>query len=154
MASIRRWGVVAGGAVAGVLLVCGGLAIGYFVLMPELAQLPADAGPPGLVTPLLAQFLAGFVVVWVYVGFRPRFGAGRRSVVAASAAVWFVRSAAVVSYSALSPLFSPLTVALVVVWSLIELTAACFAGASVYRRHSAAVTRKRGSRVDVDVVPG
>ena len=148
MASIRRWGIVAGGAVAGVILVATGLAIGRFVLMPELALLPPESGSPGVVPPLVFQFATGFVVVWVYVGFRPRFGAGRRSMVAASAAVWLARSAAILTFTTLYGVLSSLTISLLVVLSLIELTVACFAGAEIYRRHSAAITRRRGRQVD------
>jgi hypothetical protein len=92
------------------------------------------------------------VLVWVYVGFRPRFGAGSRAIAAATGAVWFASSSGLVAAAVLFPILPPLTVALVVVWGLIELTLACITGAALYRRHVARVTRKRGRSVPASLM--
>lgn len=148
MASIRRTGLLGGGLVAGAVLVASGLALGRLVLLPELAPSAAERAAIDVLTPLAARFALGFVLVWVYVGFRPRFGAGRRASILAAISVWSVAAVVVVSLAALRPLLSGLTVGLVVVWMLIELTAASFAGAAVYRRAVAASTRRRGRKLD------
>lgn len=151
MASIKRWGVVAGGALAGLVLVVSGFGLGLLLDLPGLGGRLVEGYVPQLLLPLLLRFLTGFVVVWVYVGFRPRFGAGRRSVHAAALAVWAPASAVVISVAALVPLLAPLSVALVVVWGLIELAVASQLGAAVYRRRVAASTRRRGRNVDAMV---
>jgi len=143
MASIKRWGVAAAGAVAGGVLVVSGTFLAMLAGLPGVAG-AVEGHTPDLVTPLLLRFGVGFVLVWVYVGFRPRFGVGSRAVVAATTAVWLASSSGVVAAAALFPILPPLTVALVVVWGLIELALACVVGAAIYRRHVAAVTRKRG----------
>lgn len=143
MASIKRGGVAAGGAAAGVLLVGSGVALARLIGLPDLVG-AVEGHTPDLLTPLILRFGIGFVLVWVYVGFRPRFGAGRRAIVGATAAVWIASASGVVAAAALFPILSPLTVALIVVWSLIELSVACWVGAALYRRHVAAITRKRG----------
>lgn len=149
MASIKRRGVVTGGLVAGLVLMLTGAAVGRFVLLPELSGGFPEGHVPDTVTPLALRFLVGFVLVWVYVGFRPRFGAGSRAVLGAVAVVWAIGSATVVSAVALLGVLAPLTTALVVVAMLIELLAAGFAGAAVYRRHAARSTRRRGRTLDV-----
>lgn len=146
MASIKRRGLAAAGAAAGVVLVAGGAALAYLIDLPGLATV-VEGHTPDLVTPLALRFVLGFVLVWVYVGFRPRFGGGRRAIVASTAAVWLATSSGVVAAAALFPILPPLTVALVVVWGVIELALACMVGAALYRRHVAAVTRRRGRSV-------
>lgn len=146
MASIKRRGVAAAGAAAGAVLVAGGTALAYLVDLPGLAG-SVEGHTPDLVTPLALRFVLGYVVVWVYVGFRPRFGSGNRAIAASTAAVWLASSSGVVAAAALFPILPPLTVALVVVVGLIELVLACAVGAAIYRRHVAAVTRKRGRSV-------
>jgi len=149
MASIKRRGVVTGGLVAGLVLALTGAAVGRFVLLPELSGGFPEGHVPDTVTPLVLRLLVGFVLVWVYVGFRPRFGAGSRAVLGAVAAVWAIGSATLVSAVALLGVLAPLTTALVVVAMLIELLVAGFAGAAVYRRHAARSTRRRGRPLDV-----
>ena len=148
MAGIRRSGIAGGGLVAGAVLAASGFVLGRFILIPELAPNAVDRAAVDVLTPLLARLALGFVVVWVYVGFRPRFGAGRRAAILAAISGWAVSAVVVVSMAALRPLMSGLTVGLVVVWTLIELTAASFAGAAVYRRAVAVNTRRRGRRLD------
>lgn len=146
MASIKRRGVATAGAVAGVVLVAGGIALAYLIGLPGLAG-AIEGHTPDIVTPLVVRFVLGFVVVWVYVGFRPRFGGGSRAIAAATASVWLAASSGIVAAAALFAIMPPLTVALAVVWGLIELTLACAVGAALYRRHVAAVTSKRGRSV-------
>lgn len=149
MASINRWGVIMGGAVAGSLLALTGAALGRFVLLPELSVGFPQGFVPDIATPLALHIGVGFVLIWVYVGFRPRFGVGRRAVLGAVAAVWTVGSATLVSAVALLGVLSPLTTALVVVSMLIELLIAGFAGATVYRGLAARRARRRGRSLDV-----
>ncbi len=146
MASIKRRGVAAAGAGAGVVLVAGGVVLAYLIDLPGLATV-VEGHTPDLVTPLALRFVLGFVLAWVYVGFRPRFGGGSRAIAASTAAVWLAASSGVVAAAALFPILPPLTVALVVVWGLIELALACAVGAALYRRHVAALTRRRGRSV-------
>lgn len=146
MASIKRRGVAGAGAAAGVVLMAGGTALAYLIDLPGLAG-GVEGHTPDLVTPLALRLVLGFVLVWVYVGFRPRFGGGSGAIAASTAAVWLASSSGVVAAAALFHFLPPLTVALVVVWGLIELALACAVGAALYRRHVAALTRKRGRSV-------
>lgn len=148
MASIRRWGVFRGGVVAGLILALFGLGLGTFVLLPELSTGIPEGYVPDTVTPLLLRFLVGFALVWTYVGFRPRFGAGRRAVLAAATVTWAFGAATFLSAVALLGVLSPLTSALVVVSMLIDSLIAGFAGAAVYRRHGGRRTRRRGRSLD------
>jgi hypothetical protein len=150
MASIKRRGVVVGGIAAGMLLVVSGVLLGELIGLPRMAG-AVEGHTPDLATPLLLRFGIGFVLVWVYVGFRPRFGTGSRAIAAATAAVWIASSSGVVAAAALFPILPWLTVALVVVWALIELTIACAAGAALYRRHVAALARRRGRGVEASL---
>ena len=146
MASIKRGGVAAAGIVAAIVLIGGALSLSRLLGLSELVG-GFEGHTPDLVAPLATRVFVGFALVWVYVGFRPRFGGGSRAVAGATAVVWVAHSGAVISLAALFPVLSPLTVALIVVWSLIELTVACMAGAAVYRRRVAATTRRRGRGV-------
>jgi len=146
MTSIKRGGVAAAGIVAAIVLVGGALSLSWLIGLPELAG-GSEGHTPDLVAPLATRVVVGFALVWVYVGFRPRFGGGSRAIAGATAVVWVAHSGAVISLAALFPVLPPLTVALIVVWSLIELTVACMAGAAVYRRSVAATTRSRGRGV-------
>jgi uncharacterized membrane protein len=148
MASIKRWGVFAGGAVAGLILTLSGLGLGTFVVLPELSAGFPEGYVPDTLTPLLLRFLVGLALVWTYVGFRPRFGAGRRAILAAVTVTWTLSTATFLSAVAILGVLSPLTNALVVVSMLIELLIAGFAGAAVYRRHAARSTRRRGRSLD------
>lgn len=124
----------------------GGAVLAYLIDLPGLAG-AVEGHTPDLVTPLALRFVLGFVLVWVYVGFRPRFGGGSRAIAASAAAVWLAAASGVVAAAALFPILPPLTVALVVVWGLIELALACAIGAGLYRRHVAGVARRRGRSV-------
>lgn len=146
MASIKRRGVAAAGAAAGVVLMAGGSVLAYLIDLQGLAGV-VEGHTPDLVTPLALQFVLGVVLVWVYVGFRPRFGGGSRAIAASTVAVWLAAASGVVVTAALFPILPPLTVALVVVWDLIELALACAVGAALYRRHVARVVRRRGRSI-------
>ena len=149
MASIKRWGLVTGGSVAGLLLGMMGALIGRLVLLPGLPGGVPNVRAPEPTVPLLLHVAVGFVLVWVYVGFRPRFGGGRRAVLGAVAAVWTVAAAAVVSLVALLGVMEPPRTALLVVALLVELLIAGFAGAEVYRRHAARQIHRRARSIDV-----
>lgn len=152
MAGINRTGVMAGGLTAGLILVCSGIALGLFVVLPEARPLIADGYSPSPALPLLARLGLGFLLVWAYAGLRPRYGAGLRSVLAAALMLWMAVAAGVVSLAAMFPTLSPLATALVVVWGLIECVGAGMAGGAVYRRLAAARARKRGKSVGEPVV--
>lgn len=153
MASIRRLGVVTGGVAAGVVLAVSGVVLGWILGLAGAGSGLVEGNSPGLAIPLLLRLATGFVVVWIYVGFRPRFGAGRRAVVGAALATWAATALTLVTAATLFPILPPLTTALVVVWSVIELTVATWTGAAVYRRHAASSARKRGRTIDDMVGP-
>ena len=151
MAGISRTGLTAGGLVAGVVLLATGAVFGSLVVLPEAAARFGDSYTPSPAVPLLSRLALGFVIVWVYAGFRPRYGVGSRSVLAAGVATWVAWAFAVVSVAAIAPIASPLTVALIVVWGLIEIVAASYAGGAVYRSRAAARVRRKGRSVRLDV---
>lgn len=150
MAGVSRTGVMAGGLVAGLILLAGGVALGLLIVLPESRPLIAEGFTPNPVLPLLLRLALGFVLVWAYAGFRPRFGVGARSALAASLTLWVAVASGMVSLAAMHPTLPPLTVALVVVWGLIEFVAAGLAGAAVYRRRGAATARRRGRSVGAE----
>lgn len=150
MAGISRTGLTAGGLVAGIVLLATGTVFGSLVVLPEAAANFGDAYSPSLAVPLLSRLALGFVIVWVYAGLRPRYGVGSRSVLAAGLAIWVAWAFAIVSTAAIAPIANSLTIALVVVWGLIEIVAAAFAGGSVYRNRAAARVRRKGRSVRLD----
>lgn len=147
MAGINSTGVMAGGLVAGVILVLSGIALGLFVVLPEAAPLIADGYSPNPAVPLLARLGLGFLLVWSYAGLRPRYGVGSRSTVAAALTLWAAGAVGLVSMAAMFPTLSTLATALVVVWGLIETVAAGLAGAVVYRHRATARARRSGRSV-------
>jgi hypothetical protein len=85
--------LVYGGLAAGAICLLSGFTLGYFVLGPEYAKALTSrfASPPGagaFATVLAMRLGFGFLAAFLYVGFRPRFGAGKRTALIAGTTLY------------------------------------------------------------------
>ncbi len=107
MGSMNRQKVIVGGVVAGIILLVLDYVVGQHVLGPMSSSMA------GAMSPVLADtmnskramfggmgmdVLFGISIVWCYAAIRPRYGAGPKTGLCASAFVWFVGSIAYGSY--------------------------------------------------------
>jgi hypothetical protein len=133
--------ILAGGAIAGLLMNVGEAALHGGVLGADAERLysslnvPPPAPPANVPILIGATFLIGFVAIWLYAAIRPRFGPGPRTAVIAGVAVWILSH--VWSGVYLAHGFAgiiPLKLAwLPVIWGLFEAVLATLAGAALYR---------------------
>ena len=132
--------VVVGGLAAGVVAnIVGYVAFGM-LLAPRM-QADAIAVAPQLqgrgmsggaiATNVIAAFVIGFLLVWLYAAIRPRFGPGPKTAILAGLAVWVT---AVVYHLdvLLMGLISPTTYAMAGIAGLVQLLAASWIGGMLY----------------------
>ena len=138
--------VVVGGLAAGVV----GNIVGYVafgMLLAPRMQSDAVAVAPQLqgrgmsggttAANVIAAFIIGFLLVWLYAAMRPRFGPGPKTAILAGLAVWVT---AVVYHLEwlLMGLMSTTTYAMAVIAGLVQLLAASWFGAMLYTEEVAA----------------
>lgn len=138
--------VVVGGLAAGVV----GNIVGYVafgMLLAPRMQSDAVAVAPQLqgrgmsggttAANVIAAFVIGFLLVWLYAAMRPRFGPGPKTAILAGLAVWVT---AVVYHLdwLLMGLMSTTTYAMAVIAGLVQLLAASWFGAMLYTEEVAA----------------
>ena len=129
--------IVAGGVVAGLVMIFGEFAIepffGSFMegFFKRLAlPMPGESAMMVFATLLIVR---GIASVWLYAAIRPRYAEGVRTAALAGVAVW--------GFSCLFPnvvlyafgLYDTPTFAFVLAWPLVETVASTLAGAKVYR---------------------
>jgi hypothetical protein len=81
-------------------------------------------------------FGLGIICTWLYAAIRPRFGAGPRTALIASAIVWLLASVWVNVTSAALGILPVRLLAITMVWQAIEIPLATLAGAYFYREES------------------
>jgi hypothetical protein len=81
---------------------------------------------------LALTFVMGILIVFLYAGLRPRFGAGAKTAVIAGVAVWLVAMMAATADLIIGIMPANLFV-LAVAWSLVETVVAAVVGAWLYR---------------------
>jgi hypothetical protein len=81
---------------------------------------------------LSMTFVMGILIVFLYAGLRPRFGAGARTAVIAGVAVWIVAMMGTTADTIIGILPSSLLL-LAGAWSLVETVVAAVVGAWLYQ---------------------
>jgi hypothetical protein len=140
MSRINAKRVLLGGLVAGVFSNVAGILMAYFVFAEEaraLAQrLNVELGPGTGLLHLSTRFAVMIGLVWLYAAIRPRFGPGPRTAALAGLVVWFFTF----GFSFLTHFpygfYSPRTMAILPVWSLLETQIAAQIGAYLYREEA------------------
>ena len=137
MGKINVGRVIIGGLLAGLIINISEMILhfavvgeSYQMVMEEFGLAPPDAAIAGYV---VLGFLLGIAIVWVYAAIRNRFGPGPQTALLAGFIVWalaYLYPTVGVSFIGMFP-----TGLLVigVVWGLIEVLIAAFAGAWMYR---------------------
>jgi hypothetical protein len=137
MGKINVARVILGGLLAGLIMNISEYVLNTYVIAEESAAVMQRLGLPEIGTQQIGIFVAmtfvlGIVMVFLYAGMRPRFGAGVGTAVIAALVVWVVGF-----MSALVDVVIGLTPANLLgvagIWGLVETIVAAVAGAWVYK---------------------
>ena len=134
--NVPRW--LLGGTAAGVLIwvfesVAGGLYMPDMQVAMSDHNLRMDIGPDKVVLSALTCLLTGWALVFFYAASRPRFGAGPRSALIVSFALWLGAWVVTMMGYQMMGLFP---VRMLIVWAvvgLVEVMLAGMLGAWIYR---------------------
>jgi len=137
MGKINVARVILGGLVAGLIINISEYVLNIYVVAEESAAIMERLGlaQPGMhqiVWFLALTFLLGILIVFLYAGMRPRFGAGAKTAVIAGVAVWLVAMMGVAADVILGLVPANLIV-LTGAWSLVETVVAAVVGAWLYQ---------------------
>jgi pimeloyl-ACP methyl ester carboxylesterase len=137
MNRINMGRVLIGGLLAGLIINTGEFILNTVLLAEEMnAAMAALNRPPVDDTMIMWFVLFGFglgvMLVWVYAAIRPRFGAGIKTAVCASALVWGLAYLYPNLFFIITELFPRGMIVLATIWGLVEVTIAGIAGAWVY----------------------
>jgi hypothetical protein len=138
MSRINFGRVAIGGLLAGLIIVFGEFILNGVLLAEQMtAAMVAINKPPVdnsmIVWFVLLGFGLGFMLVWTYAAMRPRFGAGVKTAICASMAVWGLAYLYPNLFMIITNIFPRDMMVMVTVWGLIELIVAGIAGAAVYQ---------------------
>src|SRR5687767_3033088 len=143
--AINTGKVVVGGLVAGLILNVSGFVVQGMMLGPRMMAEMAAVAPslanmqPGggeIAMRVLTQFIVGIMLVWMYAAMRPRFGPGPKTAVYAALVVWLCGFLFHVDWLLLG-LMTTTTYALAGVAALIQVIAAAWVGAMMYKEEGA-----------------
>jgi len=135
--NIGRWIVC--GAIAGIVVDLLGTLIDGWMLGARWAAGMRELGhPPFTATQSLwvnvVGLLVGLAAIWIYVGIRPRFGAGPRTAVYAALAVWVVGYLAPdAGFMVIPHLFSHHLAVYTTLGAMVEVVAGTLVGAGLYK---------------------
>ncbi|MGQ0639258.1 MAG: hypothetical protein ACT4P6_00565 [Gemmatimonadaceae bacterium] len=139
--AINTQKVVTGGLAAGIVanvlgFVLFGLWLGPRFDAEAAAVAPALAGRgmsgSTIAVNVIAQFVIGFLLVWLYAAIRPRFGPGMKTAVYAALVVWVCGFLFHLDWL-LVGLMSAATYALATIAALVQVIAAAGVGAMLYK---------------------
>ena len=138
--------VVVGGLVAGVVAnivgyVGFGMLLGPRMEAEAVAVAPALAGRgmtgTAIATQVISSFVVGILLVWLYAAIRPRFGPGPKTAVIAALVVWLCGFLFHVDWL-LAGMMTSTTYLMASVAALIQVVAAAWVGAMLYKEDGAA----------------
>jgi hypothetical protein len=137
MGKINVARVILGGLLAGLIINISEFILNLYVVADESNAIMERLGLPPVGTNQIAIFVAmtfvlGIVIVSLYAGLRPRFGAGAKTAVIAALIVWIVGMMGALSDVVIG-LAPANLIALTGAWSLVETIVAAVAGAWVYK---------------------
>jgi len=137
MGKINVARVILGGLLAGLIMNISETVLNLYVIDDEstaaLQRLGLEfPGTHQIFIFIAMTFLLGIITIFVYAGFRPRFGAGAKTAVIAAVVVWLTSM-----LPAFGDVVIGITPANVLViagaWSLVEMIVAAIAGAWLYK---------------------
>ena len=139
--------VLVGGLAAGVVANIIGY-VGFGLLLgprmeAEMVAVAPELGGRGmsgsaLVANVIAQFVVGLLLVWVYAAIRPRFGPGMKTAVYAGLVVWVCGFLFHLDLL-LMGLVTPSTYVMAALVALVQLIASVAVGAMLYKEEGSAV---------------
>ena len=137
MGKINVARVILGALLAGLIINVSEYILNVYVAAEESAAIMERMGLPPVGMHQIFLFLAltfvmGIVIVFLYAGLRPRFGAGAKTAVIAGVAVWLMAMMAATADLIIGIMPANLFV-LAGVWSLVETVVAAVAGAWLYK---------------------
>lgn len=130
--------VVLGGLLAGLVLNIGEFLLNGVILAEsmktefERLRLP-ELGGDFYVKVILATFVVGIVMVYLYAAIRPRFGPGVKAALCSGLIVWFFVYLYTGVVQGSLGLFSAKPIIIGIVWGLVQYSLSAIAGAWVYR---------------------
>jgi len=133
--------VVTGGLAAGVVAnilgyVLFGVLLGPRMEAEAVAVAPALAGRAmtgsAIAIQVVAQFIVGLLLVWLYAAIRPRFGPGAKTAVYAALAVWVCGFVFHLDWL-ISGLMTGTTYMLAALVALVQVIASAYVGAMLYK---------------------
>lgn len=137
--------VVVGGLVAGLVANVVGF-VGFGMLLAPRMEAEAAAVAPALqgrgmegtaiATQVIATFILGFLLVWLYAAMRARFGPGPRTAVYAALVVWLCGFLFHLDWL-LVGMMTPATYAMASLAALVQVVAAAMAGSMLYKESAA-----------------
>jgi hypothetical protein len=139
MGKINAGRVIIAGLVAGIVLDILGVLVDGVWLAPRWnegmkALGRTEFGNGQIVWFNVLGIITGIVMIWIYAGIRPRFGAGPKTAVLAGVAVWIVGVLLPnLSFMWVSGLFSNGLTTLTTAGGLVEAVAAALAGGALYK---------------------
>ena len=137
MGNINAARVVLGGLLAGLIINISEYILNTYVVADEAAALMQRLNLPAISTNqilvfVLMTFVLGIVVIFLYAGLRPRFGAGAGTAVIAALIVWIIGLMSGIADVVIGLLPSNLLV-IGAAWGLVEMIVAAIAGAWIYK---------------------
>jgi hypothetical protein len=138
MGNINMGRVLVGGLLAGLVLNIGEFLLNDFVLGPQMKEFLtrhnfAEPGTNFMIVAVGLTFVLGIVIVLGYACIRPRLGAGVKTAIIAGLFAWFgayVYSGIINGMLVGIPMN---TMALVIVWGVVQYAVAAVAGAWLYK---------------------
>lgn len=137
--------VVVGGLVAGLVANVVGF-VGFGMLLAPRMEAEAAAVAPALqgrgmegtaiATQVIATFILGFLLVWLYAAMRARFGPGPKTAVYAALVVWLCGFLFHLDWL-LVGMMTPATYAMASIAALVQVVSASLAGAMLYKESAA-----------------
>ncbi len=138
MSGINWARVVLGGLVAGLIINVSGMLLAHFVLGQEYieafkSKMPPESQTIMFVKHVTLRFWFGLLAVFIYAGFRPRFGPGPRTAIIAGGTVFLAAGIVMLlSLNNLGLLTGP-RLWIAGAWTLGEAVIATLVGAMLYR---------------------
>jgi hypothetical protein len=137
MGKINATRVILGGLLAGLIINLSEFVLNSYVIADEMTALTQRLNLPAVGTNQIAIFLQltfvlGIIMIFMYAGLRPRFGAGAKTAVIAAVTLWLVGMFPATVDTIMGVTTANLLV-VVAIWSLVEMIVAGIAGAWVYK---------------------
>ncbi len=136
--NVSRW--IIGGVVAAIILFVVDFIVNGIILMEQWTaamaalQRPAMGGTVGeIVVFAILNLVIGLTAVWIYIGIRPRFGAGPKTALCAGIATWLLGYLVPNAFLLATGLFPVHLLWTIIIIALIQVPVATVIGAWLYQ---------------------